>query len=231
MSLFTNLSILNKFITAFALVLLFTAGLGVFAITRISSLDTSAEGLEANIAGDLGIAGMLRSGPQMFGLAAATAETTDPRQLAQLAAKEDEERKTFEKNWTVYQPTMDPGRESNDGNGFAGAFSQMSSDAVQVAHDVATGNQAAASALVTGPMAALNATYNRDIADDLSRQADLAAGHTASVSMARSSSVIGVCVALGAMMVTICGLVWLLISSIGKPIGNLTQTMRRLARG
>ncbi len=42
---------------------------------------------------------------------------------------------------------------------------------------------------------------------------------------------IGVCVVLGTMMVTICGLVWLLISSIGEPIGNLTQTMRRLARG
>jgi methyl-accepting chemotaxis protein len=231
MSLFTNLSILNKFITAFVLVLLCAAGLGAFALTRINILTDAADGFEANIEGTAPIQAMARSGPQMYSLAAATALTADPAQTAQLAAKEDYERKRFAKNWALYQPTMDPGRETNNGNSFSSAFQQLSDDAVQVARDVAAGDRAAAAALLTGPMAALNETFDHYIADDLSYQAEMAAGHASTVSAAHISSEIGICAALGLMIMMICGLVWLLISTISKPIGNMTLTMRRLAGG
>jgi methyl-accepting chemotaxis protein len=231
MRLFTKLPILLKFISAFAVVLLFTIGLGLFSNSRIGLMTDAANGLEANIQGDMPIAEMARSGPQIFALAATSALVTAPSQLAQIANLEDIERKQFKANWSIYQPTMDPGRESNDGDGFAGAFNQLSNDASLILQDAQAGNQPAAAALITGAMPALQATFNHDIADDLSRQTDLAGGHVTVASNAESSSLSGILIALAATALAICGLVWLLISSIGKPIAALTLTMGRLAQG
>ncbi|MHB1303999.1 MAG: HAMP domain-containing methyl-accepting chemotaxis protein [Acidiphilium sp.] len=231
MSFFANLSILKKFIAAFSLVLLFTAGLGAFAFTRVSFMTKVADGLEANIAGTSPIEAMARCGPRLFGFASETALTADPAQLAALAASEDAERKTFAANWPIYRPTMDPGRESKDGNGFFNTFNQMSSDAAEVVQDVDAGNRQAAAALVTGPMASLNEAFNQEVVDDLGYQGEMAADHASSISAAQRSSEIGIFFALTMTILMVCSLVWLLIANIGKPIGKMTDTMRRLARG
>ena len=80
MSLFSRLSILMKFVVAFSVVLLITAGLGVFALTQIDSVVTVADGLEANIYGTAPIVAMGRSGLLLFGYAS---------EAALLAAKPD----------------------------------------------------------------------------------------------------------------------------------------------
>lgn len=231
MSFFANLSILKKFIAAFSLVLLFTAGLGTFAFTRVSFITKVADGLEANIAGTTPIEAMARCGPRLFGFASETALTVDPARLAGLAASEDAERKTFAANWPIYRPTMDPGRESKDGNGFFNTFNQMSSDAAEVLQDVDAGNRQAAAALVTGPMASLNEAFNQEVVDDLGYQGEMAADHASSIRAAQRSSEIGIFFALTMTILMVCSLVWLLIANISKPIGKMTDTMRRLARG
>ena len=231
MPFFKSFSILKKLVAAFSLVILLAAALGVFALTRVGFITQVAEGLEANIAGTTPIEAMAHCGPRLFGFAADSVLTADPAQLAALVARENTERRRLIADWPVYQPTMDPGRESNDGNGFFAAFKAMSQDAAAVAQDVAGGDRQAAGALVTGPMASLNETFNRDVVDDLAYQGLMAAGHASSIRAARSSSEIGIFVALAAMLLMVCGLIVILITNIGKPISTLTESMRRLARG
>jgi len=231
MSLFSRLSILQKFIAAFSVVLLFTAGLGAYSLWEIDGVVTVADGLEANIAGTGPIVAMGRSGLLLFGYASEAAATADPARLTTIATRMADEERAFDANWLLYQPTMDPGRETDNGNGFHDAFQQMSSASATVVSDAKSGAGAAAMALVIGPMATLRDTFNTRMVDDLAYQAEMAEGHAASIRDARSSSKIGVAIALAAALLAGCGLVWLLISNIGLPISRLTKMMRRLAGG
>ena len=231
MSLFSRLSILQKFIAAFSVVLLFTAGLGAYSLWEIDGVVTVADGLEANIAGTGPIVAMGRSGLLLFGYASEAAATADPARLTTIATRMADEERAFDANWLLYQPTMDPGRETDNGNGFNDAFQQMSSASATVVSDAKSGAGAAAMALVIGPMATLRDTFNTRMVDDLAYQAEMAEGHAASIRDARSSSKIGVAIALAAALLAGCGLVWLLISNIGLPISRLTKMMRRLAGG
>ena len=231
MSLFSRLSILKKFIAAFSVALLFTAGLGAFSLREIDNVVTVADGLEANIAGTGPIVAMGRSGLLLFGYANEAAATADPARLTAIATRMADEERAFDANWLLYQPTMDPGRETDNGNGFHDAFQQMSSAAATVVSNAKSGAGTAAMALVTGPMAGLRDTFNARSVDDLAYQAEMAAGHAASIRDARSSGTIGVAIALGAALLAGFGLVWLLIANIGLPISRMTKTMRRLAGG
>lgn len=231
MSLFANLSILKKLAVAFSLVLLLAAGLGLFALNRIDFVTTVAQGLEANIAGTAPIEVMGRTGLRLFGAAGEATMTTDHARLAALTARMTAENQTFAENWRIYKPTMDPGRETADGDGFRDAFRRMSQDAVTAVSDARSGDRAAAAALVTGPMAQLSDVFNAGIMDDLAYQAKMAEGHAKALRDAKSSSTVGIAVALALMVLIICGLVWLLIVSIGRPIARMTAMMRRLADG
>ncbi len=231
MSFLSRWSILTKLIVAFSVVLLFTAGLGIFSLTRIDFVTTVAQGLEANIAGTTPIEAMGRAESRLFGFASEAVMTKDPARSAELVSRMKTETDNFNTNWQIYEPTMDPGRETGDGDGFQAAFQQMSQDAATAATNAAAGNLPAAEALITGPMAQLNDTFNARLVDDLAYQAMMAANHGTSIEGAKSSSKVSITIALAVMMVVVCGLVWALISSIGRPITRLTNTMRQLAEG
>ncbi|MBU6419702.1 MAG: HAMP domain-containing protein [Proteobacteria bacterium] len=174
---------------------------------------------------------MGRSGSRLFGYTSEAVMVKDPARLATLAAHIKADGNSFASNWRIYEPTMDPGRETGDGDGFHDAFVQMSQDATTVVADSASGNIASAQALITGPMAQLDDTFNARIEDDLAYQATMAANHATSIQNAKSSSKIGITVALGTMLLVVCGLVWVLISNIGRPISRMTDIMRRLTNG
>ncbi len=231
MFLFSRVSILTKFIIAFSVVLLFTAGLGVFSLTRINFVTNVAMGLNANIQGTRPIEAMGREGARLFGFASEAAMTKDPAAVSALAARIAKEESAFATNWTTYQPTMDPGRETGDGDGFRDAFQQMGSDAAKVIADAGSGNFPAAAALVTGPMAQLNDTFTARLRDDIAYQGLMAANHVAAINSAKASSTMGIAAVLVVMLLVVGGLVWLLISSIGRPISGLTATMLKLVRG
>ncbi|MDE1895759.1 MAG: HAMP domain-containing protein, partial [Rhodospirillales bacterium] len=211
--------------------LLFTAGLGIFSLTRINFVTTVAQGLETNIAGTTPIETMGRTESGLFGSTSEAVMTKDPARFATLVARMKAGVDIFNSNWLIYQPTMDPGRETGDGDGFQAAFQQMSQDAITAVGDAAAGNLPAAEALITGPMAQLNDSFNAHLVDDLTYQALMAANHASSIQNAKSSAKTGIAIALVAMLFVVCGLVWLLIASIGKPIIRMTGTMRRLAEG
>ncbi|MDE1905562.1 MAG: HAMP domain-containing protein, partial [Rhodospirillales bacterium] len=211
--------------------LLFTAGLGIFSLTRIDFVTTVAQGLETNIAGTTPIEAMGRTESGLFGSTSEAVMTKDPARLATLVARMKAGVDIFNTNWLVYQPTMDPGRETGDGDSFQAAFQQMSQDATTAVGDAAAGNLPAAEAIITGPMAQLNDTFNAHLVDDLAYQALMAANHASSIQNAKSSAKTGIAIALVVMLFVVCGLVWVLIASIGKPITRMTGTMRRLAEG
>ena len=151
MSLFSRLSILKKFIAAFSVVLLVTACLGAFSLREIDDVATVADGLEANIAGTTPIVSMGRSGLLLFGYTSEAAATADQTHLTAIATRVADEERAFDANWLLYQPTMDPGRETDNGNGFHDAFQQMSSAAATVVSEAGT----TAMSLVTGQLATL----------------------------------------------------------------------------
>ncbi len=231
MSFFSRWSILAKLVAAFSVVLLFTIGLGIFSLSRIDFVTTVAYGLENNIVGTRPIETMERAEAGLFGSASEAVLTKDPARFATLVARMKAGVDTFNTNWLIYQPTMDPGRETGDGEAFQAAFQQLNQNAATAMADVAAGNAAAADALIAGPMAQLNDIFVARIKDDLAYQALMAANHVAAIKTAKTDALTGVTVALVTMMVVICGLVWLLISTIGKPITRMTGLMRRLAEG
>ncbi len=240
MGFFTNLSIRNKVLTAFSTILLLTAVLGLFSITRVAFLNASATDLAANaeLIGPLGT--MSRAAQQLAAqaeelhiltmLSPADAAALPPGTVQSVLDAETVTVKDFNDAWSIYQPTMDPGRETTDGNTMNTAFGQLATDAGQMASDDQSGNHAGAFAMLMGDIAAQRAAYKQARTDDFTYQTAQSGDLVQAASDASRQSIlwISIILALIAMGTLLVG--WLIVRGIAAPIGQMTDAMRRLAQ-
>jgi hypothetical protein len=84
MNMLTNLSIQKKLILAFSLVLMFTAGLGGFSITRVQRLAASSAAISQNVISANPLTFMLQDADRIRFLALQTHVLSDPDQAASL---------------------------------------------------------------------------------------------------------------------------------------------------
>ena len=237
MNMLTNLSIQKKLILAFSLVLMFTAGLGGFSITRVQRLAASSATISANVKGAYPLTFMLQDADRIRFLALQTHVLSDPDQAAlvpDLAALQQDitDRRNaaiadFSTQWNLYSPTMDPGRETADGNAFQAAFTQLVANSAQIATLDSAGQRAASLALINGPLRGDD--FRAPMNDDLDYQQTVAKDLSGAANDVASASTMLIAIILGAALLATVIFTWSIVTGVAKPIVAITEVMRKLA--
>jgi methyl-accepting chemotaxis protein len=237
MNMLTNLSIQKKLILAFSLVLMFTAGLGGFSITRVQRLAASSAAISQNVISANPLTFMLQDADRIRFLALQTHVLSDPDQAAlvpDLAALQQDitDRRNaaiadFSTQWNLYSPTMDPGRETADGNAFQAAFTQLVANSAQIATLDSAGQRAASLALINGPLR--GDEFRAPMNDDLDYQQTAAKDLSGAANDVASASTMLIAIILGAALLATVIFTWSIVTGVAKPIVAITEVMRKLA--
>ncbi|WP_297489606.1 methyl-accepting chemotaxis protein [Acidocella sp.] len=240
MDFFTDLSIRNKVLTAFSVILLLTTLLGVFAISRVEFINSRAIALSQNVTAALPLGSMARDAHEMIQLAeeahiaampgqsGTSASPADPQ--APILAAEASTTQDFATAWAIYQPTMDPGRETDDGNTLKTVFASIQADAAQMAAYDTDGNHAGAASLLTGDLKTQLASFDQAVADDFAYQTVQTDILTKDAQRASRQSVIWIAGILALLAAGTLAVGSLIVRSVATPIRHMTNTMRKLSQ-
>jgi methyl-accepting chemotaxis protein len=231
-SFFSNISIRNKVVLAFAVVLLFTAGIGVFAVISVRTVNSSGATVVDSINtgdGPLGI--MAKDGEQMVALAAAGAAQSDPAAAEGYYGKIAAVQQEYDAQWSKYAPTMDAGQETIDGNSQYESFGKISAALAQMESFSTARNATAARTLLNGLVQVELANLTAKIGDDLAYQNAENDSLAAAARQTTSSATFWISVILGVMAIATICVAWLIIKGVSVPIKLMTQVMDKLSRG
>jgi methyl-accepting chemotaxis protein len=230
MRFINNIKISKKLIIAFSILLLFSMGLGLFALSRVRLLGHINTETVANVGVSVGLATMRRDAADMLGLASQDALSQDGSIYPADREAERAVRKDFDEQWSLYKPSMTTGKDTADGNRFNAAFHKLATMAFKVGKMCLTGNSAMAGDLVLTDMAASYAEFQNAIADDLADQTKQTAAAKARATALVRSSFLGILIVLGIMVLLVLAVVWLMVMAVAKPVSAMTEVMRRLAK-
>jgi methyl-accepting chemotaxis protein len=240
MGFFVNLSIRNKVLTAFCAILLLTVSLGLFSVTRVEFLNTRAAALSTNAQVALPLGLMAKDAHQMAELIEKQhlLATLTPTQSAALppntqqaiATMEASTSQDFAAQWKIYGPTMDPGRETTDGNNFNQAFGELVSASAEIAGSDNQGDHGDALGIITGDMASDLTSFDNAMNDDLSYQASQTSSLAQDAVQASTQGVLWIGVLLCIIAAGTLAVGWLIVRGIATPIGQMTAAMRKLAQ-
>jgi methyl-accepting chemotaxis protein len=229
MQFFYNLRIRNKMIVSFAIVLVFSIGLGGYAIERLRFIGSQVSYVEENALAFTPLAEMLGDATSLQALAGRMILET-PDDVPALAAQEAAVRKNYSAQWGGYGPTTDPGDETADANQFNGAFAQISADAARIAQDIAAKDIADAKSVSSRDMEIAVQKFHTGMQNDLAYQGNQSKQYAESANAAQCSSRTGILAALAGILAVIILIVWLMVAVIARPVANMTGVMRRLAQ-
>ena len=229
---FSNLSIRNKVIGAFAVVLITALALGGFAVDRLAVVNGSAAEVRDNWLPATGWLGVIAKSLERYRqlqaahIMAATAADKD-REEASIS----ETYQAFDKTWRLYEPTVTTPVELAFVAAFKKGWSTYLDDSKELI-DLSRKNQGeAASKLFSGKLRSefgqIHKTLEEDLAfnvDEGKKEADRGAEVYRS---ARSWIVVTLVVA--ALLCAAMG--FMIIVGVARPITAMTETMRRLAGG
>jgi methyl-accepting chemotaxis protein len=229
MSFFSNIAIQGKITSAFALVLVCTAGLGGFAITRVTLLnaDTSVLVGSAQSIGPLGY--MMKDAQALRALAVSEIVSSSVAQTAGILAEEATVLKDYQAHWASYAPSMDPGQETAEGNGFNTAWGQITKTMSQIDTAEQGGDPTTATQLTFNDLATEIAAFQKNIDADFAYQNKQARDLANTAKAGSESAIVLICVVLGVMVLATIVVGWALIRGISNPIKSMTDAMRRLA--
>jgi methyl-accepting chemotaxis protein len=226
-----DLKIRNKVILAFTVVLVFTAGLGLYSIMRLARVNALGLTTMANvISGNDPLGVMSMDAQEMVALAAEGAAQSNPAQAQVYYGQIPNVQHEYAAQWSNYGSSMGPGREANDGNSLNAAFVQLGKAARQMANFSAAGNSAAAIGLLNGDVQTYLKAFSPSMKDDLAFQDLQDNQDTDEASSVTSSSILWTSIILGCMVVAIAIIGWTIIKSVSVPISRMTDTMNRLSR-
>ncbi|CCD99269.1 methyl-accepting chemotaxis protein [Bradyrhizobium sp. STM 3809] len=228
---FSNLSIRNKVLAAFGIVLLTAMGLGGFAVDRLSTVNDSAAEVRDNWLPATGWLGAIARATEQYRsrqgqmLMAPAADRPQHEQFMNEAFQ------TFDKNWRLYEPTVTMAQEKAIVAAFKTSWNAYLDDSKQLL-ELARKNQIeAAQAFFLGRMkdnfGGVRKALEQDLAfnvEEGKKEADKGAAVYQS-SRAWIFATIGLaallCIAMGSMIV----------SGVARPITAMTEAMHRLAGG
>jgi methyl-accepting chemotaxis protein len=229
MGLLLNLSIRNKLVAAFGISLCFTIGLGLFSVTRLNILSANSDNLLGNVQGMQPLSRMARDPKALAALAALGATAQSSARLQHVLAAEEAVKQDYMAQWKTYVPTMDPGDETADGNGFNAAWDQIVATVAQASAAEQAGNAPRVQTLLTNDLDPELAAFDKSMDADLALQVDEAnefGTNTASVS---SSAIIGTFALLAVAALSTVMVGWIILRSVSAPVTAMTGVMRRIA--
>ncbi len=216
-------------ISAFALVLVCTTGLGGFAVTRVNVLNADATVLGASTQSVSPLGYMMRDAQALRALAVSEIVSGTVAQTAGILAEEATVLKDYQRNWATYAPSMDPGEETADGNGFNNAWGQITKTMSKIDEAEQGGDSTTATELTFNDLATAIAAFQKNINADFAYQDNEAEGLANTANTASQSAILWICIVLGMMLLATFVVAWVLIRGISNPIMSMTDAMRRLA--
>jgi methyl-accepting chemotaxis protein len=233
MRLIDNLPIRYKAILGFALIVVAAAAMGAYALVDLHRLDDIVQVTVGNVASGTELGAIRADGLDIANLAAeglqsATASDTLD-QFHALSARQDRARSDFAAQWAAYEPGMEPGQETEDGDRIKASFSRLSDLARRDAQAITDGDMQTAGAIVLNQMDAATVAFRAAIDADLdynstkTARLDRAANHLLIV------LVVGIVFIFGVLLAIICVAYLLTLFSVAKPITGMAHIMGRLA--
>ncbi len=232
MSFLGNVTIKAKVLIAFASVLIATAGLGAFAITRLSDVNTAAADIRDNtLPGTRALAEISQSAEEFRAEEGAhvlsnTEADWDKQEALLKSAKEE-----IEKARHTYEPLVSPGEEKELFEKFTGLWQQyLELDKKILALSHQNKDEEAATLYKTEMLDAFN-KYREALLADMelnTREANAAANHGEEVFKSARIYIIG---ALGLSVLLCVGAGFMLIISVSVPVLRMTEGMKRIAGG
>ncbi|CCD96208.1 putative methyl-accepting chemotaxis protein [Bradyrhizobium sp. ORS 375] len=232
MSFVSNLSIRNKVLLAFGIVLLTAMGLGGFSVDRLSTVNGSAAEVRDNWLPATGWLGAIAKATEQYrSRQGQMLMVTSATERAQHEQYINEAFQIFDKNWRQYDPTVTTAQEKAIVAAFKTSWNAYLDDSKQLL-ELARKNQIeAAQALFLGRMKDNFSGVRKALEQDLAfnvEQGKKEADKGAAVYQS-SRAWIFATIALAALLCITMG--YLIVSGVSRPITAMTEAMRRLAGG
>ncbi|BAM87051.1 methyl-accepting chemotaxis sensory transducer [Bradyrhizobium oligotrophicum S58] len=228
---FSNLSIRNKVLLAFGIVLITAMGLGGFSIDRLGNVNGSAAEVRDNWLPATGWLGTISKAVEQYRaregalLLAPAAEKDRQEQLLK------ESLQLFDQTWRLYEPTVTTSEEKALVAAFKRPWTSYVEGGKQLM-ELARKNQIeAATALYVGKLRDDFNEARKALEKDLAwnvEQGKAEADRGAAVYQSARSWILAV-IALAALLCIAMG--YLIVSGVARPITAMTEVMRRLAGG
>ncbi|MGC2774503.1 MAG: methyl-accepting chemotaxis protein [Bradyrhizobium sp.] len=231
MSFFSNLSIRNKVLVAFGVVLITAMGLGGFSIDRLGTVNGSAAELRDNWLPATGWLGTISKAVEQYRaregalLLAPAAEKERQEQLVKKSLQ------LFEETWHLYEPTVTTSEEKALVAAFKTPWTAYLDGSKQLT-DLTRKNQIeAATALYMGKLREDFTEARKALEKDLAwnvEQGKKEADRGAAVYQSSRSWILAT-IALAALLCIAMGT--MIVAGVSRPITAMTDAMRKLAGG
>jgi methyl-accepting chemotaxis protein len=231
MSTISDMSIRTKVLGAFSAVLLATAGLGLFAIDRLSAVNEVAVDVRDNFFGSVTYLGDVAKQSERFRLKRAyVLLATDPAEIVKYETELNATEAARDKAWQAYLPTVDSGEERELANAIEQDWAAYKTAGQATRSALADGRKDDATKLfLTGDSRAtfdkLRADTDKDLAYNVTA-GKRATDEGATIYASARNLVFGV-LALATALALFAG--YTLISTVSRPIRRMTDAMGRLA--
>ena len=231
MRAFSNLSIRNKILAAFAIVLLTAVGLGGFAVERLAMVNGSAAEIRDNWLPATGWLGTLSKSVEMFrarqGQFILSATPAEQERMEKLLA---ETIQTFDQTWRLYELTVTTEKELAIVTNFKNAWSNYLDHSSPLLA-LARANQGEAARLYLGKLNDEFRLVRSILADDLAFNVEEGKKEADRGAEVYRSARLWIFATLGLAAALCIAMGLLVISSVAKPITAMTGVMRRLSSG
>ncbi|MGJ4931821.1 methyl-accepting chemotaxis protein [Bradyrhizobium sp. HKCCYLS2038] len=229
---FSNLSIRNKVLLAFGIVLITAIGLGGFAIDRLGRVNGFAAEVRDNWLPSTGWLGTISKEAEKYRARQGQLllSTTDELKNAQEKLLQ-ETLADFQKTWALYEPTVTTAEEKALAGAIKSAWSTYineSKELFELSHKHQT---EAASALYMGKLRDDFSKVRKALETDLTWNVEQGKAEANKGAAVYSSSLtwIMAVIALAALLCIAMG--YLIVAGVSRPIAAMTEAMRKLAGG
>ncbi|MGJ4948856.1 methyl-accepting chemotaxis protein [Bradyrhizobium sp. HKCCYLS20291] len=229
---FSNLSIRNKVLLAFGIVLVTAMGLGGFAIDRLASVNGYAAEVRDNWLPATAWLGTLSRSTEQYRARQGQLllSTTDELRNAQEKLLTDTLAQ-YDKTWSLYEPTVTSAEEKVLAGAIKTALSNYLNDS-KALYELSRKQQTdAASALYMGKLRESFSELRKAVEKDLNWNVEQGKAEANKGAAVYESSRMWILATIGLAALLCFAMGYLIVAGVSRPIAVMTEAMRKLAGG
>jgi len=229
---FSNMSIRNKVVSAFGVVLITALALGGFAVDRLATVNGSAAEVRDNWLPATGWLGVLSKSVERYRqLQASHIMATAPAEKEREEVSINETLQLFDKTWRLYEPTVTTPSELAFVAAIKKGWSTYLDDSKNLIELSRKNQGEAAAKLFIGQLRTEFGQIRKTLEDDLAFNVDEGKKEADKGAEVYRSARFWIFVTLAIATVLCAAMGFMIIVGVSRPITAMTDTMRRLAGG
>jgi methyl-accepting chemotaxis protein len=231
LNFFARYTIRAKVIAAFGLILCCTIGLGVFAVSRVAMLIETAALIGTDVVASNALNGAELSGERLLSLGFALRSAQTDAERARLAQEIEQTARSTKEKWAKYAADgVDPGQEQRLATAVEGALARFDATMRKVVELDKAGSHEQAGALLTGDGQKAAEEFRQAISSSLAFQNQQGTDAVSEAADGGGFAKVMIIAVLCLMAIVCTTIGWLMVLSISKPIGMMTNAMQSLAQ-